>query len=447
MARSTKRPKPAEVGPVRLTVVRGPRTDGRWYWRARRKSERDTVWTGWATRDEAMAAVAQEVARGRLPSSPSAAIEAPRTVGELLSAYLGARKAQIWCGDLREKPQARGVIAQATYDKYMFSARHLVCWLGDVLLARLDAVLLATYVVNRRHHDERPALSDRTVHGELNLLNIAWRWARDRGWVTGVLPAVLHPDQERYVYNRRTPTAVEVRSVLPHLPGDTRLAVELWAWTGARLSEITKKLLLRDIDLETDQLTLYGKRGKTRLVPIHPDHRELMANRKRAGAPDDPLLSAPQEQLARRNGGDTTMSAGTLRYQLARACEAAGVPCFTPHGLRRFVDDLLYDANIDPGTTSQILGQSPEVALRSYRTVRSGRKRQAMISAGLGAVLRREEDNVIRLPGADVGEETPALDLSQVPLAALHAELHRRECAQADDGLPERARAAAGEPD
>ena len=60
MSKNT-RPKPAEVGEVRLGVLRGPRADGRWYWRARRKSMRDTVWTGWATRDEAMQAVAELV--------------------------------------------------------------------------------------------------------------------------------------------------------------------------------------------------------------------------------------------------------------------------------------------------------------------------------------------------------------------------------------------------
>ncbi len=67
--RRANKPKPAEVGEVRLTVMasRGCQQGDRWYWRARRKGERDTLWTGWASRDEAMAAVARLVARG-LPS-------------------------------------------------------------------------------------------------------------------------------------------------------------------------------------------------------------------------------------------------------------------------------------------------------------------------------------------------------------------------------------------
>jgi hypothetical protein len=96
MAKS-KRPKAAEVGPVRLTIMasRGSRDGDRWYWRARRKGERDTVWTGWATRDEAMAAVARLVTRGLPGPARFESRTAPRTIGELVERYLNYRKGHV----------------------------------------------------------------------------------------------------------------------------------------------------------------------------------------------------------------------------------------------------------------------------------------------------------------------------------------------------------------
>ena len=51
-----KRPSPAEIGGLHLSVLRGPNDDGLWYWRAR-DAERKTVWTGWASRADAIRAL------------------------------------------------------------------------------------------------------------------------------------------------------------------------------------------------------------------------------------------------------------------------------------------------------------------------------------------------------------------------------------------------------
>ena len=54
-----QRPKPWAMGRVRVRVHSGPRDDGRWRWRAdvaAPEGRRETLWTGWGTRDEAEAA-------------------------------------------------------------------------------------------------------------------------------------------------------------------------------------------------------------------------------------------------------------------------------------------------------------------------------------------------------------------------------------------------------
>ncbi|MFH1468530.1 MAG: tyrosine-type recombinase/integrase [Pseudomonadota bacterium] len=427
MARNKPKPKPAEVGPVRVTAMRGPREDARYYWRGRRKVERDTVWTGWATREEAMAAVARLVAAGAHQRSAASADQAPpKTVDDLLARYLAHRKSQVWEGDQRARPKTqRGLIHPQSYHKYELHAGHLSAWIGDLLLNRLDENILTTYAVNRRYHDTRPSRSDRSVERELAFLGFAWNWGRDKGWVSGTLPPVLQPDPEVYVNNHYNPTQAEVRAVLAHLDGDYRLAVEQYAWNGARLREISEKLTLADVDLDAQTLTLHGKRGKVRTVPIHPQHLAWMTERKRAGAPGDLLLEAPPEEIALRVTGRRHIYASTMRLKLAAACDAAGVPHFTAQGVRRYVDDLLYGGHNDPSTSGDLLGHSPEVSLRAYRKVRASEKRSAMRRAGLGAALLPEGDNVIALCPPDEA----CSGLEAFTIEDLIAELARRQAA------------------
>lgn len=56
---AVKRPKSITMGRVKARVQRGPRADGRWYWKADRQAgpTRETVWCGWGAVDEAEKAI------------------------------------------------------------------------------------------------------------------------------------------------------------------------------------------------------------------------------------------------------------------------------------------------------------------------------------------------------------------------------------------------------
>lgn len=158
-------------------------------------------------------------------------------------------------------------------------------------------------------------------------------------------------------------------------------------------------------------------------MPVPETLRAVLAERVAAGEPDDPLLVEEPAWVKNRRRTSVRIQVTTLRDRIARACERAGVPVFTPHGLRRLADDMLYEAGVDPGITSKTLGQSPEVALRSYRQVRPTTQHRAMLRAGRDTVLREPGVKVIYLPGATAA---PEIDLSPVPTDLLLAELHSR---------------------
>ncbi|MBK9649082.1 MAG: hypothetical protein IPO67_28715 [Deltaproteobacteria bacterium] len=101
-----KRPAAIDLGDLHVSIVRGPNAEGRWYWRAR-DADRATVWTGWATRDEAAREGASLLNK---PSTP-----APRsnvkTVREMISAWREVQRERV---ELAPTPTPTTVTAPST---------------------------------------------------------------------------------------------------------------------------------------------------------------------------------------------------------------------------------------------------------------------------------------------------------------------------------------------
>ncbi len=357
--RKSKKPAKLIVGPVKARAIRGPHKDGsgRWYWRAEVYSagKTETVWTGWAVRDAASLRLAELIAAGGLEGPKRREANEIHTLGDLMEVWVGMQE------DRRD-------LSPHTLHAYTNGARHLKGTLGEVRIDRVDLSTLQRY----RDARLRTAASG-TVDLELGILRMAWRWGRE----LGACPARELPRvrlKVKAARNRRTPTRADIARVDEHLSGWPRVAFQLLFGTGARIGAISR-LKWRDVDLDSGLIRLVGKTG-AREVPIAP---ELVA-------------------LLREWGGDTPtpgawvlgvrpVSVGGLRVRyLPRACEAAGVEPFTPHGLRRAAVDALLRAGVDVGTAAALLGHSPKVMLEHYRKATIDDRRRAVTAARLGTL-------------------------------------------------------------
>ncbi len=367
------RPKPVEIGPLRASTMKRWREHGsvvEWYWRARRKGERDTLWAGWGTRDFVQERLAELVAAGLPAPRREESAGRVRTVGDLLDT---------WAHRQKQRPD----LSPHTVDHYDKCARHIVAWLRDLDCRRLDRGTIEQY----RNSRIREKASRRLVLQELRIMGMAWRWGQECGHVPArALPRVT-VTIDGYVLNHHTPAPEDLPKVLEHLTGDARLAIHLLGVTGARISEVCE-LRLRDFNATTGELQLCGKTGP-RSFPLPAGIVTMLEGRE--GAPDAYLLD-----LGKRARDQN------VRSKLKRACKAAGVQRFTPHGLRRMVVDRMARSGVDVATAASLTGHSPEVMLRHYRQVSDEDRKKAVAKAKLGHFP--EKGQVIQGPWEATGE-------------------------------------------
>jgi integrase len=354
MARKPRKPSNFTMDPVTAYARRGPK-DGRWYWQAIRREagKQITVWTGWATRDDARRTLAALVAEAGIPQASAARSTASMsTIRELLEYWLGAQ-------------EVRQDLSPYSFRNRRTACRRVAEILGDIDLTRLDLACLEQYRDTRMRLKSAPA----TVQKDIKILRQAWGWARRHGDVADrSLPSLrLNAQPVRAKY---TPTPAEVAAVLGHLKTWPRLAVVIMAGTGARIGEVAE-LTWDRVDLGNAELTFTGKTG-SRTVPILPALVAELRTWPRVEGASTILGVSPHS--VRAVGG---------KY-LAGACKAAGVTHFSPHALRRLAVDRYYSAGVDVGVVAALLGQSPDTALRHYRAPRRDSKRAALEAVQLG---------------------------------------------------------------
>lgn len=147
------------------------------------------------------------------------------------------------------------------------------------------------------------------------------------------------------------PYLAEIKRVLPHCTPKLTALLLLCAHSGLRVSE---GLAVRPSDVQGRDLTVRGKGGKVRVVPLGRRVREALAQ-----LPQDAPYS-------------TDLIYNTAARQLRRAFERAGLPYrfWGFHAARKTSDTMLYEATSDFTRVSLFLGHASVDTTRRYVAVR-----------------------------------------------------------------------------
>lgn len=306
---------------------------------------------------------------------------------------------------------AQSDVTDSTRIKYRSHLGELARWLAHEKLGTLadvttgDLVRYMTYLRSGdryaavRHHRVTGSLSASARKNVLASIHSLYRYL--------VLVDVIGRDPSAPIKPPRVPHVSglhlepeEVRAILDARGGTPRERIQayLLAYTAARAGEL-RSLRWRDVDLQHGTITLVGKRGKVRIVDIHP---RLMSELRRwylrqdddacrsatlRRAKDDP---ATDHVLLTRTGKPVATT--VISEQLKRRAVRAGVrvrerstggltSAVSPHAMRRTFATTLLDAGHHIDAIADVLGHTSIDTTRRHYAFASNARRRATVLA------------------------------------------------------------------
>ncbi|MDD7364730.1 MAG: tyrosine recombinase XerC [Olsenella sp.] len=161
-----------------------------------------------------------------------------------------------------------------------------------------------------------------------------------------------------------------------------RALLELLYASGARISEVSA-LDVGDVDFAQEQVTLFGKGSKERIVPLYPVALERLSA----------YLEGPRGRLvARRRDGSgqagderalfvstrgRRMSADALRRCFEGHARQAGLAGVTPHAMRHTFATELLDGGADLRSVQELLGHESLATTQVYTHLSVARLKDA----------------------------------------------------------------------
>ena len=197
------------------------------------------------------------------------------------------------------------------------------------------------------------------------------RWAVQQG-ILPVDPCSGLPVARRPRNVPRPVESVQLAALLGKVNRErTRMFVLLAALAGLRVHEIAK-VQGRDVDLVSGTLTVTGKGGTTKVVPLHPDIISAGHRYPKSGW-WFPSYTKP---------GPVRPDA--VRAAITRAMERAGV-AGTPHQLRHWFGTQLLEAGADLRTVQELMRHDSIASTQIYTLVSPERRRAAVGQLALPA--------------------------------------------------------------
>jgi integrase/recombinase XerC len=168
------------------------------------------------------------------------------------------------------------------------------------------------------------------------------------------LPSALSPDQAHALLEGAVEDVLELRD---------RAMFELFYSSGLRLSELASLDCRGGLDLKEGEVTVTGKRGKTRLVPVGAAAREALAawltRRDEIATGDEPALF-----LSRRG---TRLAVRSIEARLERWGLKQGLGVHVhPHMLRHSFASHVLQSSGDLRAVQEMLGHSSIASTQIY---------------------------------------------------------------------------------
>jgi integrase/recombinase XerC len=227
-------------------------------------------------------------------------------------------------------------------------------------LRDLDAQAIRRFVA-RLH---AAGLSGRTLALTLSAWRGFYRWlSRHRGFSANPVQGVRAPKSPRHL--PRSLSVEQAQQLLESVPPQTlampegardRAMFELLYSSGLRLAELIA-LDAADgrLDLKQAEVTVTGKGGKTRTVPVGGRARDALRDWLKARA----LLAAPQERALFVGARGRRIAAGTVQARLRAWAKRQGLgDSVHPHMLRHSFASHVLQSSQDLRAVQEMLGHA-----------------------------------------------------------------------------------------
>jgi integrase/recombinase XerD len=180
--------------------------------------------------------------------------------------------------DVSSKTQKRNKYAMDLFIELMGSEMRI----ADITKDHISQFKI--WLFNKRKGDDKDS-KKRGVNKELTNLNAIFNYGVKKGYI----PENIKPKFEKFKVTKKIPDVLnsdEILRISQQLDGDYLFSFQIIMLTGARRGAIVKESLdsqnglkWRDVDWFRNVITLRDK-GKEKVVPIHPDLRKILINRK-----------------------------------------------------------------------------------------------------------------------------------------------------------------------
>jgi integrase len=240
-----------------------------------------------------------------------------------------------------------------TVSRNRYALRRLNVWLDDQGVDPKDAteVLLEEYVSSLSS-----SVAESTAHREWGMGKAAYRYAVRLGMIDKS-PATYVEAPKLSEVEPKVFSSEELRSIRAAIADDLEEVIfYALVYAGLRRHELVE-LTWGNVNFEGQFMTVRGKGGKLRRVPLHPVLAEVFAARRRRNPSSETVLG---------RGG----SLRNVNHRLARLLERAGIEGGNrpAHRFRKTVATSLYEEAVQTDSIDRIMGWAPSSIRSRYYT-------------------------------------------------------------------------------